>query len=1132
LASFVQSDHCRRILEIGERFEPPYLALQWLAGTSLSDLLQARAVSLPELRSLSQVLIEVSLACHTVGLAWGGLTGQSVFWLDEGRWLVEVTGLRSPRFERDDSLENLYLAPELRGREKEATLFEYDPAANVYSVGGLLREVIQRCSLRETEFGAQVWEWSSACLASDPGQRPWLDQLTDIASAITEASQAGPVDHSQAATVDVDIDLLPSHRHLEIGSRLGRFELHAKLGEGAMGVVYRSVDPADGLPVAIKVIHRQVASDSVAARRFAKEAKLLSLANSPYVANLREVNTENAIPYMVIELVAGGSLASRLESGRPLDERWALALLTDTLRGLSIAHARGIVHRDFKPENVLLTEAALAWLAQEAASSSDSAGAPPVGPIYAKVSDFGLARAAQQSESMAVTRQGVLLGTPLYMSPEQCRGEPATESSDVYSVGVTLYQLLSGRPPFESDSQIGLIQQHCQAMPPSLKQLRPQLPDVLVRIVEKCLAKNPDARYANAESLLVDLENYLRGAPTSLVLHPAVLLRDDPGAVRFEHHWDLASSPEQLWPYVSHTDRVNHAMGLPAVAYSIRQDKDGPKRFAETSIAGQKVRWLEHPYEWIEGKRLSVLREFTAGPLLWFVNIVQLQATPGGGTRLTQTLIAKPKNWLGRQLARWQLGKKARAGFGRVYQQIDQYLVQTQSTRGDRNPFATKTKIASGQRHKLLSRIQSLREHALDPSVLSILEQYLEHASDLDVARMRPIALAERFGQDASQWINACLLGVRAGVLDLLWDIICPTCRIPANIQQTLTAIQSHGYCEACNMRFDVDLLESVELVFRAHREIRDVDTQTYCIGGPAWSRHVVAQVRLAPGERFACELELVEGAYTVRGPQMPFTVDFRTSHASAQHATGLKRLELSLARPPDSRSPIRLRPFSQVIHLCNDTTQDQQVRIERLANRHDALTAAKASTMALFRELFPGEVLAGDQIVSIAHLTLLRVKLLCARWLYESMGDGPAFGHVRRHLEHMLRVVQDNDGAIVKIIGEGILASFARPLQAVQAAVQLVSQPLASDPLPMAAAASAGSTMVATINDRLDYFGGMVQDLETSLESATAPAVILTSAILDRNEVHDWSSDQGMNWKVARATGGLGPILHTWQPE
>ena len=574
-----------------------------------------------------------------------------------------------------------------------------------------------------------------------------------------------------------------------------------------------------------------------------------------------------------------------------------------------------------------------------------------------------------------------------------------------------------------------------------------------------------------------------------------------------EHAWDFVSSPSQLWPYVSNTDRVNHAIGLPAVTYTTRQDPvHGIQRFAETKVAGQRIRWQEHPYEWIEGRRLSVLREFTHGPFRWFVNVVELQPTVGGGTRIVQTLIVTPRNWLGKQLARLQLGKKSKANFGRAYQQIDDFISQSQFSQADRDPFIGRTELRPGQLQKLQTRLEQLRERNIDPLVIDTLGQFLEHASDLEVARIRPIALAERFKLNPNQVINACLEGTRLGIFGLLWDIMCPSCRIPADIQETLSAIKDHGFCEACNLNFGIDLADSVELIFRVHPEIREVVTATYCIGGPAWSRHVVAQVRLAAGERFACDLNLSEGAYIVRGPQLPFTIHFRVGHNE-----GMRRIELSTARPP-SDSRIQLPIGSQVIHLCNDSAVDQQVRIERTADRHDALSAAKASTMALFRELFPSEVLSNDQIVSVAHITVMRVKIHGSQQLYESLGDGPAFNQIRASLERILRAVKANAGAVVKTIGEGVLASFADPKSAVSTAIELVKSETKDR---VSVAIHSGTAMVATVDERLDYFGRTLKTLEQLIEAASPQSIALTSSIVELAEVQSLLEEQQLKVRV-----------------
>ncbi len=1124
LATLLSHPNCRSVMSTGKNSHAPFVVMPRRDGPTLAEVLQSEILEPPAIDDLARAVTAALVACENIGLVVGGVTWESIHRNRAGHWQLDVSGLRSVMFGAVKKCNSklAFVPPEFQSQTPDAAnlvLLDCDSSADIYSFASALRQVIATCNLTVHPVAKRICNATSDCMAIEPAARPTARDL--LKRLVTEHSLAVTGDSATAssnnfeATMNVEVPIEVPAGMLVSGTQLGRYTIGEKLGAGGMGAVYRAHDAVDGKSVAIKILHRQVAQDSITARRFAKEARLLARANNPYVANLFEVNSDATLPYLVVEFVDGGTLGETLRPGKPFAEKFALTIITDAVRGLAIAHARGVVHRDFKPDNVLLTKDAREWMSQHDpyADSEHKTATPAIGKIYAKVSDFGLARTAQQTESMAVTRAGALLGTPLYMSPEQCRGEPAHPPADVYSVGVTLFQLLSGRPPFDADTQVGLMNQHCHAAPPSLKQLRPQLSDALVRTIENCLAKSADARYADAGALLVDLENILRGEPTSLGLHPPILALSDLSVLRFEHAWELVSSPSQLWPFIANTDRVNHALGLPAVTYTTRQDPvNGPQRFAEIRVAGQRIRWQEHPYEWLEGRRFSVLREFTHGPFRWFVNVVELKPTLGGGTRVVQTLSVTPRNWLSKQLARLQLGRKSRIGFGRAYQQIDAFIIQSASQQADRDPFASRTELRPSQRQKLHARLEKMRDLPLDPRVIDVLGQFLEHASDLEVARIRPLALAERFQLDPDQVVNACLYGTRLGVFRLLWDIMCPSCRIPADIQETLTAIKDHGFCEACNLNFAIDLADSIELIFRAHPEIREVVTATYCIGGPAWSRHVVAQVRLVAGERFACELNLAEGAYILRGTQLPFTVTFQVGHTN-----DMRRIELSLARPP-AEACIRLPVGSQVIHLCNDSPSDQQIRIERVAARHDALSAAKASTSTLFRELFPGEVLATDQIVSVAHISVMRVQLHGTQQLYETLGDGPAFAQIRRSLNHILQSIKEHSGAVVKTIGEGFLAVFADPLHAFRAATEMFDS-AATNPavnnLKISAAIHSGTALVATLDDRLDYFGKTLQCVEQMINAVSPSAIYASTAVTELPEIQEMILERGWELEV-----------------
>ncbi|MFM7058804.1 MAG: protein kinase domain-containing protein [Planctomycetota bacterium] len=951
-----------------------------------------------------------------------------------------------------------------------------DSPASAAVIAGRLRELAQSVDSARPGHAAVVQaRLTAATLLSTPGL-PLEGTLVLPGQHAANAPQSTP-------------RILPD--------QLGRFRLIRQLGEGAAGTVYLAEDTADGSPAAVKVLNERLATNTVMLRRFTKEARLLARSRSPWVAALLDSNCDHGFHFLALEFVPGGSLADSMHENRGVPEQAATRVVLDATLGLAAAHRESICHRDIKPDNILLTMAGADFL--RATADAQTSAPSPVGPL-AKLSDFGLARAEQQSESMALTRDGTILGTPLYMSPEQCRGQTADARSDVYSLGATLFHLLAGRPPFLGENQVAVLNAHCNHPLPSLRQLCPALSDACINVVEKCLAKNPDVRYANADELAADLERLVNGQPASILAHPAAPETGGRSVFEYRFTCQLHSTPAQLWPHVAHTDRVNHALGLAPVTYTHqRHPVRGLERFAETKVAGQKLTWKEHPYEWIEGRRFSVLREFISGPFLWFMNVVELQPGSSGGTLLTQTFRAVPTSLAGKLLCRVELSGRAPRGFRKLYQQLDQFLLQGAGPSED--PFGVPVKLAASARRKLRQRLEQLLDAGANPSVVDVLGQFLQSAPDLEAARIRPLVFAERFGLPPADVLHACLLAARHGLLLHLWDLLCPSCRIPADVQETLAALKDHHNCSACDLEYSLDFDSSVELIFKAHPDLRQTETRTWCIGGPAFSSHVVAQIRLAPGERFDLELALAEGGYRLRGPQLPFTTELVVSAGASA-----PRAEISLQQAPLPGSIPVLRHHSQVLALFNNTSQNLQLRVERTADRRRAVTAAAAAALPLFRELFPGDVLAPGRMVAIASTTLLLVELVDAESLYHTFGDGAAFSAIRSRLQQIDDTVREAGGTVVKIVGEGSLAVFPNVAAALHAALRLIQTPTASSnpapqapqpaPITLRLALNHGAAMVATLNDRLDYFGNLVVTTRHMLTTAQPNELLLPAAL------------------------------------
>ncbi len=1074
-AAMVGGASARRVLEFEPGADPPFVALEWVEGRPWSEVGE---LGHDDDGHRLDLVIELALALaagHRLGLTHGRVAPGSLIVRDAGGFALDWTGLEvDPPIAAVGARDSACVAPEVaRGGRP-------DPASDVFALGGVLA-----WRLGEPASAASTASRLLAGLRDpDPVNRPTARVvaarlLEDLASTRVPVGAGPRVD--TAVTVGFELAQAPSFEdEPPLLERLGRFRLVEVLGRGGMGTVYRAEDPADGSTVAIKVLKPALAARPEALRRFLKEARLLAEVDGPQVANFLELNEDDGVHYLALEFVAGIDLARWHAAQGSVDEPSALAILADVARALELPHARGIVHRDIKPENILVLD------------DPDAASGRP----RAKLSDFGLARHVVESESLALTRDGAVLGTPLYMSPEQCAGEGHVgPPADVYAMGATLFALLAGRPPFQGDTPLIVMAMHRSEPPPDLRALNPAVSEAVASIVAKALAKAPEHRYADARELLADLERLLRGEPTGLDAHPRLPAADARDVVAYDWRWDLDASPRALWPLVANTERFNRAIGLNSARFAdAPSPAGGSERSGRFRKLGLEFAWREHPFEWVEGRKMGVVREFDRGPFAWFVSIVELEPRAGGGTTLTHRVRVRPRGLLGRTVAAVEIGNRGRKAIDRVYRRIDATLTGKLGRDPVVDPFEAPEPLPADRRRRLERWLDALGARGTAPLVVERLGDFLELAPAQDVARIRPLALARRLGIDADATVAACLRGAADGVLALLWDILCPVCRIPSQVMDSLRALREHGHCEACQLDFDLDFANSVELIFRVHPSIREADLATYCAGGPSHSPHVAAQARVGPGERVALDLTLEPGSYRLRGPQLPYAVDFRVE--AGAHA---RRWDLSLKAGPGPGHPKTLRAGGQVLALDNDHDREVLVRVERVAPRDDALTAARASSLALFRDLFPGEVLSPGQLIALDTVTLVVTDLDRAGGLYAELGDARAFAIVHEQFRRVADRVRREGGALVKTIHEGTVSAFADPVAAVRAALALPGDLAgggAMNDLAVRVGVHRGPAMVATLNDHLDYFGSTVTAAAGLTRWARGGQVVLTRAV------------------------------------
>jgi class 3 adenylate cyclase len=672
--------------------------------------------------------------------------------------------------------------------------------------------------------------------------------------------------------------------------------------------------------------------------------------------------------------------------------------------------------------------------------------------------------------------------------------------------------------------------------------------------------------------------------------------------VRFEARGRFAVSPEQIWPLVSDTQRLNRAMGLPEMRFVTRPLPAGGSQVIGAHTAGGAllallrqlmpddsrrfrderaarwlpfplVRWIEHPFEWEAPRRYSVLREYFWSPLGLFPfrsfrAAVELRPLAAGGTEVVASADVQPRNPPGALLTRFLLGPKNVRRVIRQCGAFEQYLLGRLS-----DPFpqlahlwepsdgrvTTKgreavRRLAGALPHTLPRRLapvldgavvgrggprrggparapvgepdavagwRALEQAGIEPDRIDQLRRHLLEAPDEQVIQMRPFELADRWGRDRRDTLGLFLHATTAGLLTMSWTVLCPNCRLPKATYDALPDLQAGAHCDYCNILFDAALDRQVEVRFSVASTIRQVEGQRFCSGGPMNAPHVVAQAALAPGEMRLLGVVVTRGAYRLRSPHSASTAildvgasdELTTGPPSASaSASGAGQPELAVTLSSRSVEPPQLAaPAGAVrLHMTNGMNAPTVLAVEELDWPDTAATAALVGTIQEFRDLFGSEALAPGLQLAVERLAFLFTDLTGSTALYQALGQARAFRLVQDHFRILRAAVVAHDGAVVKTIGDAVMATFSTSADAVAAALAMqrdmrrLEVSAAVDPARLLKIGiHAGPCLVVGANGRLDYFGTTINTAARVEHECRGGEVVMTA------EVHDDPSVQ-----------------------
>lgn len=521
-------------------------------------------------------------------------------------------------------------------------------------------------------------------------------------------------------------------------------------------------------------------------------------------------------------------------------------------------------------------------------------------------------------------------------------------------------------------------------------------------------------------------------------------------------------SPAEIWPYMSRNNLVSREAKKPVTRFEAEARQGGWKLTASSFRKfGIPVTAWELPWEWVENQWVRFEAVSISGPIKYFCFYFHLLPTEQGCDLFFEVRYVPRFPLLGRIM----LGGTFR-DYRKVYLSLESRIPR--KSQYDPALFYEKDRTQGGEMTALIGRYMEL---GADTATANAVAEFVTYAPDVQVQKIRPKELAARTGTNFLTTTAFMLQATRAGLFDMHWEILCPACRAPNADARNLSLLKGESHCEFCDISYDADFDRNVEVSFSPHGSVRKVEPIMYCRGNPGQTPHIHSQLTILPGQKEVILGGLPAGLYNFRRGERTKIAGISVEkgrHASNRFALSHPLEGLNFAADKDI-----------VIH--NDTAEVETIRIEHPSYNDLALTAFEVSTIQTFRDLFSNEILRPDLKLAIRNAVFFFSDLKDSTQLYEERGDAEAFALVQSHFDIMIRIIAANHGAVVKTIGDAVMAVFTRSTDALVAALAIhreivdFNRTSPDHKLVVKIGLHEGPALALTLNDKLDYFGSTV---------------------------------------------------------
>ena len=550
--------------------------------------------------------------------------------------------------------------------------------------------------------------------------------------------------------------------------------------------------------------------------------------------------------------------------------------------------------------------------------------------------------------------------------------------------------------------------------------------------------------------------------------------------------FDLEISSEILWSYVSDTSRLNQTMGLSEMNF---EEKNGVL-YGRSSNLGIALEWIEIPWTWVYGKYLISIREYSKGFASTVKAIYHFEKISEKSTRFYVYL-----GWIPNGLFYRLLLLASEKVIQKKYKTILSEIENLSKVKNFVPQLPIKEKESKVENKGTIYKItEDLLQKNISADLIKRLIEHIEFGNELDLYRIRVLELAKIWNVNPRDLLLTCMYATRAGLLTISWDVICPHCRGTRLEIGSLYEVPNKANCDVCDVEFENESENSIEITFHVHPSIRNIAKVFYCSAEPAKKPHIKLQKYIAPNEAIETEIELGIGLYRLRtkGKEKTGVLQI-TDVETTNRVNWILEDNQNYSSAPNP-----------IIRILNNEDKPLLFSIEQTSWDPYTLKPAYLFSLQEFHDLFSAESISSDLKLELGLQTVFFTDIVGSSTLYENQGDSKTFLQVKKHFEEINKLVKENEGAIIKTIGDAVMAAFPSPKGAIQTAIQLreIFDGKKMNDIRLRMSMHYGQCIAVNLNSGIDYFGKTVNIAAKIQKLAGASQVVFTKEYKENPEV------------------------------